>query len=224
MNASIWKASVVTTAVLVVNTINVHHATAALDINQPNANADLGFNDLPDSRDRIGQSFVPSLPQITQFVVQLQSAGDTTSNTVYTLELFATTNNPGDASADHLPTGAPLATATLVGSSATYGSGLDDAFNFTTPVPVTPGNRYVAVLSIGDPRPEFVWKTLAITNANLYGGGHLVNRFNGIWGYADNDNANYDFQFQVHGEAAVPEPMSLGLMSIAGLIMRHRRR
>jgi hypothetical protein len=106
-------------------------------------------------------------------------------------------------------------------------------FNLATPVPVAPGNTYAFSIY-----SEAGWYGLAHSSTDVYANGTAINdnlttdnpddNSNGIGknagfgGVAAPNPLGYDYVFVAQG--GVPEPASLGVISLGGLWMLRRRR
>jgi len=170
------------------------------------------------------QSFVPDLPQVTDVVlaIELMQSNPTT----VTASIFKAASNTGSTFADHAPTGASLASATITPTACAGGIGcgeLTSVWTFATPAAVTPGLRYVIEFSYGPyGSNNDRWRpALNANSTDAYPNGMDFFLNTNTSEFTDNGMANRDLMFQVFG---LPEPGTLSLLSLGGLMLMRRRR
>lgn len=175
----------------------------------------IGMNEIRGDRPGIGQSFIPTLPLLTDVVLSFnaQDGAGISADALYTVELFLA----GGAPAPDGPS-VPLGTATRSGAVVDFGDGLDEVFTFAAPVAVTPGTKYAFTLSFADPTVQGVGTLLlGASGGDPYANGAALFNEVGPWRYLF-DDPQFDIAFQTYG-TAIPEPAGLSLLALGSLVL-----
>ncbi len=207
--------TMVVAALAVLSTASVSQAVLFVDQEQT-----LGSNggyDLGGSNTHVAQGFVPSVNTIWGVMLNLHNV---TNPGNFDVGIYNVVDPAGDGTQqdDNEPTGAALVSVTVHTSTINPDSVLNEEILFTSPLALTPGNRYaIQITQTGGAGGFPTFSIFREQATNNYGPGDFVRQQGGSWSHF----ANNDLTFQT---LWFPEPASLALLGLGGLMMIRRRR
>ena len=161
------------------------------------------------------QSFVPAMSQLAGVKLNLgplESGHDNLTVGIYNV-IGGTGNGGLDAAT---PTGSALAEVTVNTTALTLDDGvLNDKFAFASPVNLSVGTVYAIQLTPGGGRFR-INRHDAFDN---YAPGMMIRKQVGNWDWVNNSDTDAAFQ-----TLYIPEPATLGLMTLGGLMLLRRSR
>ncbi len=149
-----------------------------------------------------------------------EAVGSGSENAVLTIELFASGGSPDG----HAPTGLALGTVSKTISAMTnVGNPTFEVFTFASPISVTPDSEFVLMLTYDDPdtTDQFLRLRGNSVGDSYPDGNYLINE--GSWMYHD-AIASRDLAFQTFSEVSIPEPATMAMVGLAGLMVIKRNK
>jgi len=151
------------------------------------------------------QTFVPTKPKLRGVRLNL---GDVSSGGEFAVGIF---NQVG-----HIPTGSTLGSIEVNTSTINDNQLTDEEFIFGAPISVSPGTRYAIQISqVSGPRFRPY-----MSSSDTYADGTFARKQAGAWEVTAGGSAQ-DMAFQT---LWIPEPATLGLMTLGGLMLLRRSR